>query len=73
MQINLFQGNLNTISSKTSKQTLQQKKPRYEPPTSKRAPPPTITTTSWRKNWPHHVRNYHRFYKLFIFLFIVSF
>ncbi|CAF3364329.1 unnamed protein product [Rotaria socialis] len=44
-----------TVTSKNPKQVLQQKKPRYEPPTSKRVPP-TITTTSWRKTWP---KQYH--------------
>ena len=38
--------------SKTSKHGPQRKTPRYEPPTPKRVPPPTITTTSWRKQLP---------------------
>lgn len=52
----LFSANSNPASvAKNPKAVPQRKTPRYEPPTSKR-PPPNITTTSWRKQWPREVR-----------------
>ncbi len=52
---NTFSFYSDNANTKNPEHVPPRKTPRYEPPTPKRAPP-TITTTSWKKQWPKPVR-----------------
>ena len=58
--------------SKNPRHPQQRKTTRYEPPTIKRVQP-TITTTSWRKQWPRQVRYFGIFRNLLSIFFFFQY